>query len=471
MQTLWNYVSNLGTKITDNNLNRRAIVICNQLNLVMFYTMLLLLVTVIITALLTDGIIYFGTLRIVITLIVSVLNLVLSRYGLTKLSQLSLVYLSPVVFLLGPTLIGYVEEEGYTYYPYVLICVSIIPQLLFHPKHEKYLLWFSLAYYFVLVFFIDKIMVYFASASFPIVDRINTFYPFYKIAHITLFAFINASIFYLRRINFRFEEELNSKNLELDIQNIELKQQKNEIERQKDELVRKEISTWQKMVKTISHEIVNSAIPITNLAGMTAQLLEDETGMVQKPGNITQDITEDVHHGLKIIESRTRGLINFVKATKSLTEIPTPNMNRILVRDLLERISILFKPRFKESAIEFEKEIFPDDLSIVADLELIEQVLINLIQNSIEAMKDTDNRKVKIIAFINESGHIKITVSDNGPGMSEEIQEKIFIPFYSTKINNSGIGLSLSRQIMMLHHAHLEVCPALLNGATFALIF
>lgn len=257
MHKLWNYVSNLGISIEDNKLNQRAIVISNQLNFVVFNTMLLLLIAVITTALLTDGIIYLGTLRIAITLIVSVLNLILSKYGYTQLSRLSLVYLSPIVFLLGPTLIGYVEEEGYTYYPYVLICVSIIPQLLFHPKQEKLLFWFSLAYYFVLVVFIDKIMVYFATTSFPIVERINTFYPFYKIAHITLFVFINASIYYLRRLNFRFESELSTKNQELDKQNIELRVQKNEIERQKDELISKEIITWQKLVNIITHEIVN----------------------------------------------------------------------------------------------------------------------------------------------------------------------------------------------------------------------
>ena len=118
-------------------------------------------------------------------------------------------------FCSDPTLIGYVEEESYTYYPYVLICVSIIPQLLMHPKKEKFLYWFSLAYYFVLAIFIDKIMVQFGTTSFPIVDRINTFYPFYKIAHIALFLFINASIYYLRMLNFRFEEELNRKNKNL----------------------------------------------------------------------------------------------------------------------------------------------------------------------------------------------------------------------------------------------------------------
>ena len=471
MQKIWNYISYLGTTGEEDNSDRRAIVISNQLNFVMFFFMLLLLLTTIVTLLLTNDTISYGTLRVVIQLIVNFLNLLLSRYGRTQISRLSLIYLPPVVFLLGPTLIGYVEEESYTYYPYVLICLSIIPQLLLHPKQEKFLYWFSLAYYFVMVLIIDKLMVQYGTTSFLIVDRINTFYPFYKIAHIGLFLFINASIFYLRMLNFNFEEELKTKNRELDLQNAELKSQKEEIERQKDELVSKEISTWQKLVNIISHEIVNSAIPITNLAGMTAQMLEDESGVVQKPEKIGEEVTEDIHHSLRIIESRTQGLIRFVKATKSLTEIPRPNMRRILLHDLFERITILYSGKFKEAGVKFENEVIPPDLFIEADLELIEQVFINIIQNALEAMKESEKPRLTIIASLNETDNVKISISDNGTGISDEVLERIFLPFYSTKANSSGIGLSLSQQIMMLHHARLEVSSEKTKGTTFTMIF
>jgi signal transduction histidine kinase len=328
-----------------------------------------------------------------------------------------------------------------------------------------------MTYYFVLVIVIDKIMVQFGTTSFPIVDRISTFYPFYKIAHIGLFLFINASIYYLRLLNFHFEKELNNKNWELDKQNIELKAQKDEIARQKDELVSKEIITWQKLVNIISHEIVNSAIPITNLAGMTAQMLEDESGVVQKPEKIGEEVTDDIHHSLRIIESRTQGLINFVKATKSLTDIPKPNLRKIFIRDLINRIALLYQVRFKETGVSFEKEINPPDLFIEADLELIEQVIINLIQNALEAMQDIPDPKLIIIAGKNESDHVQISIVDNGKGIKDEELEQIFLPFYSTKANSSGIGLSLSQQIMLLHHARLEVLSDLREGATFKMIF
>jgi signal transduction histidine kinase len=479
MQKLWNYISNLGIASGNDQWSRRTIVLSNQLNFVMFSSMLFLLLTILILNMSTGYTVSFGTLRVANLLIINILNLVIARFGFTRLSKLSLIYLPPVVFLLGPTLIGYVEEEGYTYYPYVLICISIIPQLLLHPKKEKFQYWVALAYYFVLVIVIDKVMVefdktsieLFGTAGYPIVERINTFYPFYKIAQIGLFLFTNASIFYLRMLNFRFEEELTIKNRELDLQNIELKEQKDEIERQKDELISKEISTWQKLVNIISHEIVNSAIPITNLAGISAQMLEDETGAVLKPEKIGEETTGDIHHSLKVIESRTKGLINFVDATKSLTHIPKPNIRRIQVSELIKRITTLYNGKFKEAAIQFEKQIIPPDLCIDADLELIEQVLINLIKNAVEAMEESSNPLLIVTALKNESGQVTISVSDNGKGINEDMVEQIFLPFYSTKPNNSGIGLSLSQQIMMLHNGRLEVISGLKEGATFVMIF
>ena len=471
MQNIWSQISNLGISNDDSQINQRTIVLSNQLNFAMFISMFLLLVTTIITLLLTNDTVSYGTLRVVILLFVNLINLVLARFGFTQLSKLSLIYFPPVVFLLGPTLIGYVEEESYTYYPYVIICISIIPQLLFHPKKDKILFWISLVYYFVLMIAIDKIMVAFEDNQFPIVDRINTFYPFYKIAQIGLFLFINASIYYLRMLNFHFEEELKSKNSELDLQNLELLQQKDEIERQKDELVKKEISTWQKLVSIISHEIVNSAIPITNLAGMSGQMLEDESGSVLKPGKIGEEAVEDIHHSLKIIESRTRALINFVKATKSLTQIPKPVIRKLTIKELFDRVTMLYQARLRETGIKFEKEIIPPDLFINADLELIEQVIINLITNAIEALEGVTDPLISLVAMEDETGQVQISVSDNGSGIGEDVLEQIFLPFFSTKPENSGIGLSLSRQIMMEHDARLEVSTSPGKGTTFKMIF
>jgi signal transduction histidine kinase len=471
MRKIWNYISNLGISYENRRLSERTIVLTNQLNFVMFFCMLILLIMTIVTLLLSNDNMSYGTLRVAALIIVTFLNLAIARYGFTQLSRLSLIFLPPIVFILGPTMIGYVEEESYTYYPYLLIGASIVPQILLHPRNEKLLFWISIFYYFVLTMVIDKVMVQFGDVHYPIVDRINTFYPFYKIAHLVLFMFLNACIYYLRMLNFRFEEELSRKNSELNFQNIELKEQKEKIEKQKDELITKEISTWQKLVNIITHEIVNSAIPITNLAGMTGQMLEDESGALLKPDMISEETTEDIHHGLKIIESRTKALIDFVKATKSISQIPEPSFRNVSIEELFDRITVLYRGKFKELKIMLETQIIPADLCVEADLELIEQVLINLIQNAIEAMHETLNQKLIIKAGKNETGQVRISVTDNGPGISSDILERIFLPFYSTKTNKSGIGLSLSQQIMMQHHGRLEANSVSGEGSTFIMTF
>jgi signal transduction histidine kinase len=470
MQRIWKYISYLGTVDKHKHLSDRTIVMTNQLNFVLLFTAFILLIFTSISLRHMHEDMSYGTLRIAVLFIVSFLNLVLARFGFTKLSRLSVIFLPPIVFILGPTLIGYVEEESYVYYPYVLICASIVPQMLVHPRNEKLFFWSSILFYFIFTIFIDNIMVYFSSSSFPIVDRIITFYEFYKIAPLMLFLFINASIYYLRMLNIRFEEELSIKNSELAMQNNELKEQKKKIEQQKDELINKEINTWQKLVKIISHEIVNSAIPITNLAGMTSQMLEDESGAVLKPDKITAETTEDIHHGLKIIESRTQGLINFVNATKSLTQIPKPNFRKVAIKELFDRITVLYKAKFKETGINFKTEIIPPDLSIEADLELIEQVIINLVQNSMEALHGYRDPNLSVTAVKNNAEQVEISVTDNGPGISPEKAERVFLPFYSTKTSKSGIGLSLSQQIMMLHNGRLEVSSTPGGGATFRMV-
>ena len=163
--------------------------------------------------------------------------------------------------------------------------------------------------------------------------------------------------------------------------------------------------------------------------------------------------------------------MNFVKATKSLTQIPNPNIRTIRLDELFNRIKILFQPKFNEQNVSLTIQLQPADLSVDIDLELIEQVIINLIQNALEAMKGSDASSLAITGIKNDSGRIQISISDNGDGIGEEMLEKIFLPFFSTKNNNSGIGLSLSQQIMLLHHARLEVVSEKGKGATFIMIF
>jgi serine phosphatase RsbU (regulator of sigma subunit) len=229
----WIYFSKLGTGYSDKLVKMRSNVLSNQINFILSITMLCILVITITTSILTHDTIGFGTLRVGIMLAVSLVNLALAHYGYQQISKYSLIFLTPVIFLIWPVLIGFVEEEGYTYNNYFLIAASIIPQLLLSSEKEKFVYWFSMTYYFLLVACTDLLMFHFQTVEFPIVDRIRGFYPFYKLGHIGIFFFINICIYHLRKVNFRFEDRLNVKNQVLNIQNKKLKVQQEKIIQQK----------------------------------------------------------------------------------------------------------------------------------------------------------------------------------------------------------------------------------------------
>ena len=135
MKKIWDYISNLGVREDEDEWTRRTIMLSNKLNFVMLVSMSLLLTTIVPLMVITHDPMSYGTLRVAILLCFTLLNLAIAGIGLPKISRLLLIFMPPVIFLLGPTFIGYVEEESYTYYPYILVCTSVIPQLLLHPKN------------------------------------------------------------------------------------------------------------------------------------------------------------------------------------------------------------------------------------------------------------------------------------------------------------------------------------------------
>jgi serine phosphatase RsbU (regulator of sigma subunit) len=233
LRKTWKYFSGLGTSYTDRLSEMRSNVLSNQLNFVFFGTMFVLLLVVIFLQIVTHDPMSTGTVRVALMVVVSFINLVLAYFKFHQISKYSLIFLPPIVFLLWPILVGYVEAEGYTYNPYLLIAASILPQLLLSSEKEKFMYWLSMAYYFLLVLFIDVLMVKFQDTPHPIVDNIKAFYPYYKLGQIGVFVFVNMGIYHLRKVNFRFEERLNEKNRILDDRNRELKTREEKISRQK----------------------------------------------------------------------------------------------------------------------------------------------------------------------------------------------------------------------------------------------
>ncbi|WP_242692005.1 sensor histidine kinase [Aridibaculum aurantiacum] len=228
-----------------------------------------------------------------------------------------------------------------------------------------------------------------------------------------------------------------------------------------------ESRAWQKLLSVMTHEIMNSIAPISSLADtlknrlhLSLNKLNNESGSV-----------DDLELGIETIKRRSEGLLKFAETYRNLNKITTLNVQKIYVRDLFENLYQLMQPTLDQKQVEMEIVLKDPGLQLEADTNLVEQVLINLVVNSLDAVKESEQPRITLSGFIAPGGKVIIRVSDNGAGMSEEVMEKIFIPFFSTKKTGSGIGLSLCKQIMMLHKGSIQIQSVEGKGTTFSLHF
>lgn len=236
------------------------------------------------------------------------------------------------------------------------------------------------------------------------------------------------------------------------------------------ELEEKEMEAWQNLVRVLTHEIMNSVTPISSLAGIVEEDLKKRID-IETEVPLKREELEDMYLSLQTISKRSAGLIRFVKEFRNLTHIPKPKLAEVPVKELLEELAILHKKELADHAISISVQVNPVNLYILADKTMIEQVLINLLKNAIQAFDEQTDKRIELQAYANEKGRAVISVKDNGAGIDAEALEKIFIPFFSTKKTGSGIGLSLSKQIMRQHEGNITVKSTLGEGTEFLLRF
>jgi nitrogen fixation/metabolism regulation signal transduction histidine kinase len=234
------------------------------------------------------------------------------------------------------------------------------------------------------------------------------------------------------------------------------------------ELEEKETEAWQQLIRVLTHEIMNSITPISSLASTVNQILASDK---EQGKFLDEETMEDVNTAMSTIQRRSEGLIHFVDTYRSLTKIPNPNFEIFQVMQLFRRVKKLMEKELKENNIELAMSVKPESLELTADPELIEQVIINLIINAKHALEGRPNPRISITSYLDEKGKVVIKVSDNGPGIPKETMEKIFIPFFTTKKNGSGIGLSLAKQIMRLHRGAIRVASTPDVETSFTLRF
>lgn len=222
------------------------------------------------------------------------------------------------------------------------------------------------------------------------------------------------------------------------------------------ELDKKEIDSWRKLIQVMRHEIMNSVTPITSLSeSLKGYFLEE--GNVKSPAQIDEKTIGTTLNGLELIHEQAGGLLRFVESYRQLTRMPDPEKRSFSVRKLMDNICVLAQSFPNAGKTELVCETEPGDLALLADEKQISQVMVNLVRNAFQATGQMENARVSITSVLDRNGRPRITISDNGPGIPDDIMDKIFIPFFTTKERGSGIGLSLSRQIMQMHGGSLKI--------------
>jgi nitrogen fixation/metabolism regulation signal transduction histidine kinase len=236
------------------------------------------------------------------------------------------------------------------------------------------------------------------------------------------------------------------------------------------ELQKQELEAWQNLTRVLRHEIMNSITPISSLTSTLREILDHELIKKENSYELKNEGADDLRDGLETIENRSKGLIKFIDAYREYTSLPQPKIKTIRIKSLIEEVAQLLKPEFKRTNIQFTTHCESEYLTVQADEEMIEQVLINLVKNAIEALDHTANPQIILRGTYTENA-VLLEVSDNGPGIIPEAIDRIFVPFFTTKKTGSGIGLALSRQIMQMHNGTLTVNSVPDVNTTFTLRF
>jgi two-component system, NtrC family, nitrogen regulation sensor histidine kinase NtrY len=228
-----------------------------------------------------------------------------------------------------------------------------------------------------------------------------------------------------------------------------------------------ESKAWQKLLSVMTHEIMNSVAPISSLANTLQSRLKQFAHKTPDPSGIV----EDLELGIDTIRKRSEGLLKFTETYRNLNKITKANLAKVFISELFENLHRLMQPTLTQKNIEVAIILKEPLLSVEIDVGLIEQVLINLILNSIDAVKSKPDPKIVLSAYTDNDNKIIIRLADNGSGMPDDILDKIFIPFFSTKKSGNGIGLSLCKQIMLVHKGSITVQSTENEGTVFYLRF
>lgn len=236
------------------------------------------------------------------------------------------------------------------------------------------------------------------------------------------------------------------------------------------ELDEKETDSWVKLIRVLTHEIMNTITPITSISESILKYFNSR-GKLISPEEFGEDQIKSTAKGLEVIKDQGNNLMGFVQSYRKFLSVPEPDKELIKAQDILDRVKVLLNEEKENGQVEIELMIKPKNLELYIDQNQLTQVLLNLGKNAKQSLEGTANGKIKFTASINEKGKKYIQVVDNGPGVPAELINEIFVPFFTTKNTGTGIGLSLSKQIMLLHGGSINLSSIPNKQTVFTLVF
>ena len=452
MKRAWYYISNLGISKENTSRNLRTHILGNQLNAIVFISTIVLLIVLRVENYFNHTSMGIGSLRVALLSLLTLINLLAASFRFHSFSKISLIIFVPVIFVLFPTLIGFVEDESFVYYPYVIIALSILPQLLLYHDINRFLFFTSTLYYLLLIIFIDRLLIWFMPYNLPILDHIKSFYTYYKASHIIIFLFINLAVFYLIKQNRNFEKDL-------DDQNRALKKTINKLQKTQQQLIQSEkMAAMGTLVSGIAHEINN---PLNYIQGGI-------TLMRELKDNKKLSVKSEAAEEMDMIESMMKSGVDKIKhIVKSLITFAGQEENKIVECDINQLIcdTLLFLNSDIPPEVKCEKEFHLDRLVPVYP-DQIHQVLLNVFNNAIYEIKKSTksyltrlNIKTGIHHSEENQEYAMIQIENTGSPIAPHLLKKVFDPFFTTKGPNegTGLGLSVSFEIIKKHGGSIEM--------------
>jgi two-component system, NtrC family, nitrogen regulation sensor histidine kinase NtrY len=295
----------------------------------------------------------------------------------------------------------------------------------------------------------------------------NKIMGIYKLSHISAIKEQQPEIFLLLTTLLSGESKLlkvSNQEISISVKEIILRDRKIRLialHNIRSELQTRELEAWQNLTKVLRHEIMNTVTPIVSLSETMRDIID--TDLKEVSGHQQEEGVKDLKNAITTVINRSKGIMNFVNAYREFTNIPLPNVSELQVSQVFEELDSLYE----YDIIEFKIE---QNFKLLADSDQIGQVLINLIKNAVEATQNIQNPKITIKAYTTHQNRI-IEVTDNGIGIDNDTIDKIFVPFFTTKPTGTGIGLSLSRQIIQMHGGRLEYEAIKPQGSKFYIAF